>query len=102
MGSDDRGSDPVSMTHIERQRQTHTQRERETERQREMKPAARALVAPHRQRRKVLLHTRTPSVVQVHVTGAQRRQRVLLSRGQSTQRTGPGQANVWRDNGVPH
>ena len=81
VGSDDRGSDPVSMTH--------------------MKPAARALVAPHRQRRKVLLHTRTPSVVQVHVTGAQRRQRVLLSRAQSrsTQRTGPGQANVWRDNG---
>ena len=79
VGSGDRASDPVSMTN--------------------MQPATRALVGPQRQRRKVLLHTRTPSVVQVHVTTGHRRQHELLSRGQATRRSEPGQANVWRGNG---
>ncbi len=63
-------------------------------------PASRNLVGAHRQQRKVLLHSRRPSLVQVHVTGAKRRQDELRRRGQTAaRRAGPGQANVGRDNG---
>jgi hypothetical protein len=63
-------------------------------------PASRNSMGGHRQQRRVLLHSRKPPLVQVHVTGAQRRQHELRRRGQTAaRRAGPGQTNVGRDNG---